>query len=134
MRYFSEQRIGGQAVFNPESDKGSTSVYGQIVRINQPELWTKTGYRLNNKHNIILYASAFYQQQNSFFGTVKYKAQQTNFYGNIQYEMNYDKHDLKTGISFRHLNLFEDVAFVDTFCSGLMREIITVWKIFLDFC
>ena len=46
---------------------------------------------------------------------MKYNAQQTNFYGNIQYELNYDKNDLKTGISYRHLNLNEDIAFTDTF-------------------
>lgn len=115
LRFFNEQRIGGQTFFNPETDKGSTTVYGQSVDINQPEMYTKTGYRINDQHNIVLFASAFHQQQNSFFGTVKYDALQTNFYGNIQYEMNYAKHDLKTGISYRHLNLIEDIAFTDTF-------------------
>jgi outer membrane receptor for ferrienterochelin and colicins len=115
LRFFNEQRIGGQTFFNPESDKGSTSVYGQSVNINQPEIWTKTGYRITNKHHIVLFASAFHQQQNSYFGTVKYNARQTNFYGNIQYELNYAKHDLKTGISYRHLNLNEAIAFTDTF-------------------
>lgn len=115
LRFFNEQRIGGQTFFNAESDKGSTSVYGQSVNINQPEIWTKTGYRINDKHNIVLFASAFHQQQNSFFGTVQYNAQQTNFYGNIQYELNYSKHELKTGVSYRHLNLNEDIAFTDTF-------------------
>lgn len=115
LRFFNEQRIGGQTLFNAESDKGSTSIYGQSVHINQPEIWTKTGFRINDKHNIVLFASVFHQQQKSFFGTVKYKAQQSNFYGNIQYELNYANHDLKTGISYRHLNLNEDIAFTDTF-------------------
>jgi outer membrane receptor for ferrienterochelin and colicins len=64
-------------------------------------------------NTIVLFASAFHQQQNSFFGTVKYNAQQTNFYGNLQYELTYAKHELKTGISYRHLKLNEDVAFTD---------------------
>jgi len=114
LRFFNEQRIGGQTFFNPEIDKGSTTVYGQSVQINQPEIWTKTGYRVNDKHNIVLFASSFHQQQNSFFGTVKYDAQQTNFYGNIQYELSYAEHELKTGISYRHLNLNENIAFTDT--------------------
>lgn len=114
VRFFNEQRIGGQTFFNPERDKGSTSVYGQSVQINQPEIWTKTGYRVNDNHNIVLFASSFHQQQNSFFGTVKYNAQQTNFYGNIQYELSYAEHELKTGISYRHLNLNENIAFTDT--------------------
>ena len=115
LRFLNEQRIGGQTFFNAESDKGSTSIYGQSVNINHPEIWTKTGYRINDKHNIVLFASAFHQQQNSYFGTVKYNAKQTNFYGNVQYELNYDKHNLKTGISFRHLDLNEHIAFTDTF-------------------
>jgi len=115
IRFFNEQRIGGQLFFNPEDNKGSTSVYGQTVNINQPEIWTKTGYRINDKHNIVLFASAFYQQQNSFFGTVKYNAQQTNFYGNIQHELSYANHDLKTGISYRQLNLNEKIEFTDKF-------------------
>ena len=115
LRFFTEQRIGGQLLFDANRDKGSTNIYGQSVNINQPEIWTKTGYRINDKHNIVLFFSAFNQQQNSFFGTVKYIAQQTNFYSNIQYEINYHKHDLKTGISNRYLNLKEDIAFTDTF-------------------
>ncbi|MCG9910703.1 MAG: TonB-dependent receptor [Flavobacteriales bacterium] len=114
LRFFNEQRIGGQTFFNAESDKGSSSVYGQSVKINQPEIWTKTGYRINDKHNIVLFASAFHHQQNSYFGTVKYNALQTNFYGNIQYELKYAKHELKTGLSYRYLNLKENIAFTDT--------------------
>lgn len=115
LRFTNEQRIGGQTFFNPENEKGSSDVYGQTVNINQPEIWTKTGYRFNDQHNIVLFASALHQQQQSFFGTVKYNAEQTNFYGNIQYELNYGKNDLKTGISYRHLNLKENIAFTDTF-------------------
>ncbi|WP_237739834.1 TonB-dependent receptor plug domain-containing protein [Pedobacter arcticus] len=61
----------------------------------------------------MLFASSFYQNQKSYFGTTKYDAQQTNFYGNLQYELTYGKNSLKTGLSFRHLNLNEDIAFTD---------------------
>ncbi len=115
LRFLNEQRIGGQTDFNPENDKGSTRRYGHTVSINQPEIWTKTGYRLNDDQSIVLFTSAFYQQQNSFFGTVKYNAQQTSIYSNIQYELIYSGHDLKTGISYRYLNLNEDIAFTDSF-------------------
>lgn len=114
LRFWKEKRIGGQTFFNAVHDKGSANVYGQFVNINQPEIWTKTGYRFNDKHNITLYTSAFHQDQNSFFGTVKYNAQQTNFYSKIQYDMAYGRHDLKTGLSFRHQNLNEDISFTDT--------------------
>jgi outer membrane receptor for ferrienterochelin and colicin len=112
VRFLNEQRIGGQKFFNPETDKGSSEFYGQTVNFNQPEISTKTGFRLNDKHNFVLFASALYHDQNSYFGTVKYDAQQTSFYTNFQHEFNYsEKHDLKTGLSFRYLKLDEDVSF-----------------------
>ena len=127
MRYLNEQRIGGQTIFNSDTDKGSTEVYGQTVNINQPEVWTKTGYRLNDQHNFVLFASGFHQNQESYFGTVKYDANQTNFYGNLQYELNYAKNSLKTGFSFRHLNLDENIAFTEnslnrTYSGNYLRQ------------
>jgi outer membrane receptor for ferrienterochelin and colicins len=110
-RFFNEERVGGQTSFNPLKDKGSDRVYGQTVAINQPEIWTKTGYRFNDKHHVLIMASAMYQQQNSYFGTVKYNAKQRSIYGNLQYEYNYKQHQLKTGFSFRHFELDEAIAF-----------------------
>lgn len=115
VRLLNEERIGGQSSFNPQTDRGSTSVYGQTVNINQPELWTKTGYRFNDNHAITFIASAFLQEQNAYFGSVKYDARQTNAYANVQYEWAYGNHEVKTGISYRHLNLREDIAFTDDF-------------------
>ncbi|TDE29290.1 TonB-dependent receptor [Flavobacterium ranwuense] len=115
LRFLNEKRIGGQTFYNPDIDQGSTSIYGQTVNINQPEIWAKTAYRFNDNHRITLFVSSFHQDQKSFFGTVKYNAQQTNFYGNLQYELGYSqRHSLKTGISYRLLNLNEDIAFTDT--------------------
>lgn len=127
LRFLNEQRIGGQTNFNPDTDKGSTAVYGQTVDINQPEVWTKSGFRLNDKHNFVLFASSFHQDQDSYFGTVKYAAQQTNFYGNLQYELSSEKNIFKTGISFRHLNLDERIAFTDnslqrTYAGDYLRK------------
>ena len=114
VKLLDEERIGGQSNFNEKVDKGSNSVYGQTIHFYQPELYTKTGYRFNDVHHIAIMASSFYHQQNSYFGTTKYKANQLNFYGNLQYEINYKKvHSLKSGISFRHLELTEDISFSD---------------------
>jgi outer membrane receptor for ferrienterochelin and colicin len=113
IRFVHEQRVGGQSFYDPETDQGSTSVYGQTVNFTQPELWTKTGYRINAKHNVVLFASTFHQDQKSYFGTVKYDAQQTNVYANIQHEFSYGNHNVKSGISYRYLNLNEDISFTD---------------------
>jgi outer membrane receptor for ferrienterochelin and colicins len=114
LRFVNEQRIGGQTTFDAETDQGSTRVYGQTVRINQPEIWTKTAYRFNDNHNITLFASAYHQDQDSYFGSVQYDAKQSNIYANIQYELNYKDHHLKAGVSHRHLNLNENISFTDT--------------------
>lgn len=115
IRYVNEQRIGGQTFFNPKTDAGTTNAYGQVVRIQQPDIYTKTGFRFNSNNKITLIASSFYQMQDSWFGTVKYDASQFNAYANLQYELRWDdKHDLKTGFSYRYLNLDENISFTDT--------------------
>jgi outer membrane receptor for ferrienterochelin and colicin len=112
-RYLNESRTGGQMNFNSKTDKGGNSVYGQTVSISQPEVWTKTGYRFSDRQHLVLNSSAYYQEQKSYFGTVKYNAQQINFYANLQFELNYGKHFLNSGLSFRHQNLKEDISFSD---------------------
>ncbi|MEM6378820.1 MAG: TonB-dependent receptor, partial [Bacteroidota bacterium] len=113
IRFLNEQRIGGQVNYNRASDLGSNSVYGQSVQLHQPEIWTRTTYRFNNQNAFTLYASAFQQNQESFFGTLDYQARQHNAYANIQYELNYGDHALKTGLSLRYLNLNEDIRFTE---------------------
>ncbi len=117
IRLLREKRIGGQINFNENKDEGSSKVYGQSVHLTQPEIWTKTSYVFNDDHVIQIFASSFLHRQNSFFGTVQYQANQVNFYGNIQYEVDYKKHQLKTGISHRHLNLNEHISFTENLLS-----------------
>ncbi len=112
LKYLYEQRIGGQTHFNYDAHKGTNQAYGQAVEFQQPEFWYKTAYRLNEKHRFALYASGFYQSQQSWFGITQYKAKQTNGYANLQYELSYQTNSvLKTGTSFRYLNLSENIAF-----------------------
>lgn len=114
LRYLSENRSGGQIQYDAEAHKGSTSVYGNSVNMNQPEVWTKTGYRFNDHSNLVLLSSAYYQNQKSYFGTVNYQAEQLNYYGNLQFEHNYlEEHSLNTGISFRYMDLDETIVFAE---------------------
>jgi outer membrane receptor for ferrienterochelin and colicin len=114
IRFLNEKRTGGQTFFNPGVHKGSSSVYGNTVSLSQPEMWAKTSYRFNDMHLVTLYTSGFHQNQNSWFGSLSYKAKQTNAFVNLQYELNKtENHSLKTGISFKSLNLDEDIAFTD---------------------
>lgn len=127
VRFLSERRVGGQTDFNYSTDKGSTSAYGQTVDMNQPELWFKTAYRLNEQHRFALYASAFHQKQDSWLGVTNYDARQNNAYLNLQYEWGYGENSiLKTGGSLRHLNLREDIDFssndLNRSYAGLYRK------------
>lgn len=113
VRYLDEQRTGGQTGFEPEQHEGGTDVYGQTVHIRQADASAKAGYRFNSRHNIAFMASAFQQQQDAFFGNTAYEAEQLSAYANVQYELNYKTHELKAGLSYRYLNLEEDLAFTD---------------------
>ncbi len=114
VRFLNENRIGGQTFFEPGQHKGSSSVYGNTVRIQQPDLWMKTGYRFDDVKRIVLYTSAFHQDQESFFGSLRYNAKQSNAFVNLQYELTpSQKHTLKTGISLKSIDLQETIAFTD---------------------
>lgn len=111
-RFHHEKRIGGQKNFT-EAQKGTSTNYGQVIHINQPEIWAKTGYRLNDTHNLTLYTAALFHEQKSYFGTTSYDAKQTNAYLNLQYDFNYKQHQLKAGITYRMLDLNEDLLFLE---------------------
>lgn len=114
VRFLNENRVGGQTFFKPGEHKGSSSIYGNTVRLNQPEMWAKTSYRFNDVHRLTLYLSGFHQNQQSFFGSLSYKARQTNAFVNLQHEFKYNaNYNLKSGISFKHLELDENIAFTD---------------------
>jgi outer membrane receptor for ferrienterochelin and colicin len=113
-RLVHEQRIGGQENFDPKTDEGTTRAYGQTVRFQQPEIFSKTGWRFDANNKISLLASFVGQDQNSWFGLTQYAANQCHAYANLQYELYWGKNklqDLKAGLSFRHFVLDEAVGF-----------------------
>jgi len=114
VRFLNEKRTGGQTSFDPGQHKGSSTVYGNTVALNQPEGWAKTSYRFNDEHRVTLYTSGFHQDQQSWFGSLSYKAKQTNTFINLQHEWTgSDRHSLKTGASYRSLDLDEKIVFTD---------------------
>jgi outer membrane receptor for ferrienterochelin and colicin len=114
VRYLSERRVGGQRDFDFNNDKGSAYIYGQAVQINQPEVWLKTAYRMNDEHRFAFYTSGFHHDQKSFFGITNYNAKQSNAYANLQYEYSYkDNSSLKAGFSYRHVRLNERISFLN---------------------
>lgn len=120
-RLVNEQRTGGQKTFDPETDEGTTHAYGQTLRFWQPELFTKTGYRLDANRKISLLASFVAQEQHTWFGLTQYDANQRHAYANLQYELFWGKdktQELKTGVSFRHFILDEHIGFAEADTLG----------------
>ena len=115
VRLLDERRVGGQVDYDRDADRGSSDVYGQHVHYTQPEFWSKNIYRFNEDQSISLYVAGMYQDQESYFGTVKYDATQTYLYGKFQYKQYYDERgsNFTTGISYRYLDLEEDIAFTE---------------------
>jgi len=111
LRFWNESRIGGQKDFDAKTDKGSSSIYGQAISIQQPEVYTKTAYRLNANQQITFIGSTFFHHQESWYGQKSYDAEQLSAYANLQFEWAYtDKHNLKTGISYRHSHTEEFIS------------------------
>ncbi len=134
--YLRESRTGGQILFDEKTDRGSTSIYGQTLSIHQPEMTSSTGYRFNDTHHVGVNLSALHQDQDSYFGSTNYIAQQTQLYANVQYELNYEGNQFKTGFSYRHLDISEDIAFTDTFLhrtyNGLYHRIEKIPGMFFE--
>lgn len=111
-RILYEKRIGGQVDFNPEKHNGSNSIYGQSVRLAQPELFSKVKYNLSDVSNLSLHTFFQGQNQKSYFGTTYYEAEQFRFYLNLQHELIWNEgHLLKYGASFRYQDMVENISF-----------------------
>src|SRR5690606_34597273 len=115
LRFYQEERSGGQLNYRPEKDTGSTDIYGQYVRYKQVDIYSKFTYKVDDNRKFAFYGSGFYEDQKSWFGSINYQANQTNGYANLQYEQIWHRnHELKTGISNRYLLLNENIRFTDT--------------------
>lgn len=130
-RMVREERVGGQRDFRADRDLGGNQIYGQSVGFWQPELISKAGWRFDENRKISLLSSFTAQDQDSWFGLTHYQAGQRQINANLQYELFWGKnklHDLKTGISFRHFRLREDIAFAPadtlkrTYAGAYFRE------------
>lgn len=114
-RYLNENREGGLTTFDRNQHKGTSLVYGQNVHMQHLDLSTKTNYILNDKTSLILLNSAFIHQQNSYFGIKKYEGNQLNITSTLYTDYYYGKnnHNFKTGLSYRHNRLREDIIFLE---------------------
>ncbi len=114
-RYWNEERIGGQDFFNIDTDEGSNTVYGQTVKVNSFEGYSRYSKSLSSKSSMKFYLSGSGYDQNSFYGYTSYDAKQTNVNAIAFYEFEIsDLSIMKTGISYKYQNIDETIGFNDS--------------------
>lgn len=99
-RYVTEDRWGGQLHWT-DADKGSDRIYGESINT---ERWELIGqYQLPLKERVITQFSFNSHQQDSWYGTVPYRADQRVFFAQAHWAHDLGlRHDLLLGAAYRH--------------------------------
>ena len=115
VRFWNEDRIGGQTNYDKKIHTGSGEVYGQQIDLTQFDMYAKVNYKLGALTSLIWVNSGFYQDQQSIYGQKNYDATQRNLYSNLVLDHNFgeNQHNWKTGLSIRNNDMTEDISFVD---------------------
>jgi outer membrane receptor for ferrienterochelin and colicin len=113
-RFWNEERVGGQKNINIETDEGSNKIYGQTVKINSFEGYSRFSKNFSDEKGIKLYLNSSYYDQKSFYGITKYDARQTSFAASGFYEFDILGTSMKTGLSYKYQNIDEDISFTDS--------------------
>jgi len=106
VRYLDDNKIMGQMDFDPDRDRGGTSIWGSEIRTRRLDLSTKTGYVFPDMpYQSIGWQNAFsLHDQNSYFGTNIYNLAQRSFYSNLLFSsiIGNTLHKFITGLSFTY--------------------------------
>lgn len=104
LQYLRENRTGGQAHFDPATDRGSTSVWGLGVNTTQYSAFTKTGITARNRafRSAGLILSAFRHDMDGYFGLKDYRGLQDNFRASFTYQdyLGDTRHTVRAGASW----------------------------------
>lgn len=113
LRFVHENRFGGQLDYAPEW-RGSDSIYGEHVKTNR---WESFGfYELSMKEKIQFQYSVSGHYQDSYYGTMLFKANQLVSFGQILWNKKISSHELLSGIAMRYT--FYDDNTSATFING----------------
>lgn len=114
-RYWNEERIGGQNGYDINYNEGSNLIYGQTAKVNSLDGYFRYTKSLDETRGIKLYLNANYYDQNSYYGITNYDAVQNNFAAMGFYEFEvFGEFILKTGLSYKYLNINENISYSDT--------------------
>lgn len=114
-RYWNEERIGGQNSYDINRNEGSNLIYGQTAKVNSLDGYLRYAKAFDETRGIKFYFNANYYNQNSYYGITNYDAVQNNFavMGFYEFEV-FGEFILKTGLSYKYLNINEDITYLDT--------------------
>jgi len=113
LKYLDEKRIGGQTKFNYDNDLGRNNVYGQTVKIQNGDFYSRISQKVGINKQLKIFAAGSFFNQDSYYGITKYNAKQRNVYLNSVYEFPVaDKQYLRIGASYRYENILEDIKFL----------------------
>ena len=114
-RYWNEERVGGQDFFNIDTDEGGNNVYGQTVKINSFEGYSRYSKMLTGKSSMKFYLSGSGYDQNSFYGYTSYDAKQTSLNAMAFYEFEISELSfMKAGMSYKYQDIDETIKFNDS--------------------
>jgi outer membrane receptor for ferrienterochelin and colicins len=106
IKILSDDRTGGQANFNKETDRLTTNHYGLGIQTKRYEGFAKAGYVWQAKpyKSIGLMVDGLQHETNNYFGLTTYKGLQQSLYGNLIYHsiIKNTNHKFKTGISWMY--------------------------------
>ena len=98
-RYVYENRWGGEMNWN-DNYRGSDSIYGESIYTNR---WEAFGaYQLPFNEKVMYMFSANGHNQDSYYGTMKFKAKQSVFFNQLTWNKSIKKHEFLMGVSMRY--------------------------------
>lgn len=114
-KFLDEKRIGGQKNFNIDVEKGSNSVYGQTVDLQNGDIYGRMSYMFNNENQFKFFFSGSFLNQNSYIGTTLYNAKQRNLYINTLYEFPvYKESYFRLGAGYKKQTIEENISINST--------------------
>lgn len=106
LKYFKDDRTGGQIDFDPKTDRDNSNKYGIGFAINRYEIFSKIGYIFpSNRHRSLgLQISGSIFDQDSYFGNRDYLAKQRGLYANLIYQdiIGSVEHKYRVGLSTQY--------------------------------
>ena len=95
--------VGGQSIFEPLTDEGSTNIWGMGLDLKRVQGWAKFGkvYEDRPWKSVGLQLSASNDNQKSYFGTNRYDARESTLYANLIYQSIFKTtdHNIRIGAS-----------------------------------